>query len=111
MIGKQYKKDQEREKKGARTGLESDQEWVWKEGKTGFERYKKWNLARFEHLERAKTAPWPLSRFLLPFLHRSAPFFTRFHNFSQKWEKRCQNLEERQRKEKRAFLFLSHFYF
>ena len=71
MIGKQYKKGQEQEKKGARTVLER--------GRNGFWTAQKRNLARFGHLERAKTAPRPLSRSFLPFFTVPPlfhPFFT-----------------------------------
>ena len=54
-------------------------------------------------------APRPLSRSFLPVLHRSVPFFTRFFTILAKNEEKkgCQNLEERERKEKRSFPFLS----
>ena len=57
----------ERGKKGVRTGA-----------KTGFKRYKKQNLARFENLERRGMAALRRSTSFQPFFHRSTPFFTRF---------------------------------
>ena len=52
MKGKRSKKDQEREKKRAKTSFERGQELVLKGAQMCFERHKKWNLVRFEDLER-----------------------------------------------------------
>ena len=48
---------------------------------TGFKRQKKRNLAKFYNLERRVTAVLRRSTSFLPFVGRSAPFFTRFSRF------------------------------
>ena len=103
-----FGKGQKRVWKGAKTGLERGQKRVLKGAKTGFKRHNKRNLAKFGNLERARTAPRPLSTSFQPFFHRSTPFFTRFSRFWPKTGKKgCQKLEERERKETASFPFLS----
>ena len=59
--------------------LERGQERVLKGAKTGFKRYKKRNLAKFENLEKGKNGPCNLFPHLSSlFFHRLASFFTRF---------------------------------
>ena len=116
MIAKQYKQGTktslERGKngfrKGSRTGLERGKNGVGTGAKPSFKRHKKWNLARFENLERRGRGFFAvphLSSFFSP-LH---PFFHPFLTiFAKNGKKGCQNMEERERKEKRSFQFLSH---
>ena len=78
MIGEQYKKDQKREKKEARTGLERGKNGMGTGSKMGFKRYKSRNLAKFVNLERGRMAPQPLSTSFQPVFCCSASFFTRF---------------------------------
>ena len=121
MIDEQYKKDQERAWKGkkgfgkgqkrvgnrARTALEQDQERVLKGTKIGFKRYKN-EISPNSRI--CKGEEWPHSLFL----HFSSRFFSVpplfspvFHDLGQKQEKKCQQMEERERKEKFSFLFFS----
>ena len=88
MIAKQYKNGtrmgKERGKngkKGGKNGLERGKKRVGTGAKTGFKRYKKWNLAKFENLERRRTAVLRCSTSFQPFFGRSASFFTRFSRF------------------------------
>ena len=123
MIAKQYKngkrKGQEQEKKGVKTGLERGKKGVGMGAKTGFKRYKKRNLAKFENLERRRTAALCCSTSFQPFFGLSSrflavpPLFSPvFHDFGQKREKNgCPKMEERERKERVPFPFLSRSHF
>ena len=116
MIARQYKngkrKGQEQGKNGVKNGLEWGKKRVGTGAKTGFKRYKKWNLAKFENLERRRTAVLRCSTSFLPFFGRSASFFTRFSRFWPETGKNgCPKMEERERKERVPFPFLSYSHF
>ena len=103
-------------KERGKTGLKRGKKRVGTGAKTGLERYKKRNLAKFENLE------WRRTTVLRPFFtvpHLSSrflavpPFFSPvFHGFGQKGEKDgCPKTEERERKERIPFPFLSRSHF
>ena len=89
IIGKQHKKDAERENKEARTGFER--------GRNGFELHKKTESRQIREPRKGKNCLPASFQIFLVFSHRSAPSLV-FHDFDQKMGKGGQNLEERERR-------------
>ena len=103
---------QEREKKGARTGKKRGRKRVGTGSETGFKRQKNGispNSTIWNGVERPFLAVPHLSCRFLAVPPRFSPAF---HDFGQKREKNgCPKMEERERKERVSFLFLSRFPF
>ena len=93
--------------------LERGQELVRKGTKTGFEWYKKLNLARFKNLESARMAPRPLYTSFLPFFPVLPLSSLVFHDFGQKQKKWVSRFggTRKERKGKRSFPFVSYSHF
>ena len=68
--------------------LERDKNGIGTGPRTGFKRYKKWNLTKFENLERGRTTPRPLSTSFQLFVAVPPLFSPVFHDFGQKRDKR-----------------------
>ena len=95
---------------GSRTGLERGKNGVGTGVKIGFKRYKKWNLARFDNLERRGTAVLHRSTSFQPFFLPFHPFFHPFLTiFAKNGKKRSSKNggTGKERKAKRSFQFLS----
>ena len=78
MIAKQYKNGTRTGKERGKNGKKRGKKRVGMGSETGFKRQKKRNLAKFYNLERRGMAVLGRSTSFLPFLGRSASFFTRF---------------------------------
>ena len=112
MIAKQYKNGTRTGKERGKNGKKWGKKRVGTGAKTGFKRSKKRNLAKFENLERQRTAILHRSTSFQPFFGRSTSFFTRFSRFWPETGKNgCPKMEERERKEHVSFPFLSHSHF
>ena len=99
--------------KGAKTGLERGKKTGWNGGKNWVLNGKKRNLAKFYNLERRGTAVLRRSTSFHRFFRRSQPFFHPFLTiFAKNGKKRVvKKMEERERKERVPFQFLSRSHF
>ena len=94
--------------KGAKTGLERGKKWFGTGAKTSFKRHKKRNLAKFYNLERRGTTVLCRSTSFHRFFSLFQPFFHPFLTlFAKNGKKGRQKMEERERKERVPFQFLS----
>ena len=94
--------------KGAKTGLERGQERVWKGVKTGFKKNGiKTESRQIRQFGTAWNGRSSLFHIFPAFFRRSTLFLSVFDDFTKHGKKGRQKMEERERKEKRSFQFLS----